>query len=40
MEKKEKWKKMVKLNLSILIFCPIIYMATLKVCKKFEEWLS
>ena len=24
---KEKWKKMVKINLSILVFCPTIYMA-------------
>ena len=28
--KKEKWKKMVKINLSILVFCPTIYLATLK----------
>ena len=25
--KKEKWKKMVKINLSILVFCPTIYLA-------------
>ena len=37
MEKKEKWKKMVKINLSILVFCPTIYLATLKVYKKFED---
>ena len=35
--KKEKWKKMVKINLSILVFCPTIYLATLKVYKKFED---
>ena len=35
--KKEKWKKMVKINLSILVFCPTIYLATLKVFKKFED---
>ena len=23
----EKWKKMVKINLSILVFCPTIYLA-------------
>ena len=33
----EKWKKMVKINLSILVFCPTIYLATLKVYKKFED---
>ena len=38
--KKQKWKKMVKINLSILVFCPTIYLATLKVNKKFEDWLS
>ena len=31
--KKEKWKKMVKINLSILDFCPTIYLANLKVFK-------
>ena len=30
-------KKMVKINLSILIFCPTIYLATLKVYMKFED---
>ena len=35
--KKEKWKKMVKINLSILVFCPTIYLATLKEYKKFED---
>ena len=25
--KKEKWKKIVKINLSILVFCPTIYLA-------------
>ena len=33
MEKKEKWKKMVKINLSILVFCPTIYLATLRNLK-------
>ena len=33
----EKWKKMVKINLSILVFCPTIYLAILKVFKKFED---
>ena len=33
----EKWKKMVKINLSILVFSPTIYLATLKVYKKFED---
>ena len=36
----EKWKKMVKINLSVLVFCPTIYLATLKVYKKFEDCLS
>ena len=35
--KKEKWKKMVKMNLIILVFCPTIYLATLKMYKKFED---
>ena len=37
MEKKEKWKKIVKINLSILVFCPTIYLATLKAYTKFED---
>ena len=37
MEKKEKWNKMVKINLIILVFCPTIYLATLKMYKKFED---
>ena len=37
MEKKETWKEKVKINLSILVFCPTIYLATLKVHKKFED---
>ena len=37
MEKKAKWKKMVKINLSILVFCPTVYLATLKAYKKFED---
>ena len=36
MEKK-KIEKMVNINLSILVFCPTIYLATLKVYKKFED---
>ena len=32
-----KKKKMVKINLSILVFCPTIYLATLKVYKKFKD---
>ena len=35
--KKEKWKEKVKINLSILIFYLTIYLATLKVHKKFED---
>ena len=38
--KKQKWKKAAKINLSILIFFPTIYLATLKVYTKFEDWLS
>ena len=38
--KNEKWKEKVKINLSILVFCPTIYLATLQVHKKFEDWLS
>ena len=30
-------KKKVKINLRILVFCPTIYLATLKVHKKFED---
>ena len=33
----KKWKKMVKINLSILVFCPTIDLATLEVYKKFED---
>ena len=38
----EKRKKMVKINLSNLFFCSTIYiyLAILKVYKKFEDWLS
>ena len=36
----EKRKKMVKIKLSILVFCPTIYLATLKVYKKFEDFGS
>ena len=37
--KKETWKEKVKINLSILVFCPTIYLATVKVYNKFEDWL-
>ena len=36
----EKSKKMVKINLCILVFCPTIYLATLKVYEKFEDYGS
>ena len=38
--KKEKWKKKAKINLSILIFFPTIYLATLRVYTKFEDFAS
>ena len=38
--KKGKIEKMVKINLSILDFCPTIYLATLKVYTKFEDFGS
>ena len=38
--KKEKWKKKAKIYLSILIFFPTIYLATLKVYTKFEDFGS
>ena len=34
---KGKMEKDRKINLSILVFCPTIYLATLKVYKKFED---
>ena len=34
---KRKMEKMVKINLRILIFCPTIYLATVKVYTKFED---
>ena len=37
MEKKEKWKKKAKINRSILVFFPTIYLAPLKVYKKFDD---
>ena len=37
--KKEKWKKIVKINLSILVLCPTMYLATL-VYTKFEDFGS
>ena len=39
-ENKEKWKNKAKINHSILVFFPTIYLATLKVYTKFEDWLS
>ena len=38
--KKQKWKKKAKINLSILIFFPTIYLATLEVYTKFEDFDS
>ena len=38
--KRQKWKKKAKINPSILIFFPPIYLVTLKVSTKFEDWLS
>ena len=38
--KKEKSKKKAKINLSILIFRPTIFLATLKVYTKFEDFGS
>ena len=38
--KKQTWKKKAKINLSILIFFPTIYLATLKVYTKFEDFGS
>ena len=35
--KKEKWEKDGKINIIILVFCPTIYLATLKMYKKFED---
>ena len=40
MEKRKNGKKIVKINLSIFVFCPTIYLATLKVYKKFEDFGS
>ena len=37
---KSKNEKKAKINLSILIFFPIIYLATLKVYTKFEDFGS
>ena len=34
--KKQKWKKKTKINLSILIIFPTIYLATLKAYTKFQ----
>ena len=33
----EKWEEKVKINLSILVFCSTIYLATLKAYEKFED---
>ena len=38
--KMQKWKKKAKINLSNLIFFPTIYLATLKVYTKFEDFGS
>ena len=38
--KMEKWKKKAKINHSILVFFPTIYLAPLKVYTKFEDWFS
>ena len=38
MEKKKKMEKRAKINLSILIFFPTTYLATLNVYTKFEEF--
>ena len=35
--KNEKWKKKAKIEHSILIFYPTVYLATLKVYTKFED---
>ena len=35
-KEKKKWKKKDKINLSILVFCPIIYLASLKVYTKLK----
>ena len=40
MEKKKNGKKKAKLNLSILIFFPTMYLATLKMYTKFEDFGS
>ena len=37
---KQKWKNEAKINLSILIFFPIIYLATLKMYTKFKDFGS
>ena len=34
---KEKTEKEGKINLSSLVFCPTVYLATLKVYTKFED---
>ena len=36
----EKWKKKANINLRILIFFPTIYLATLNVYTKFEDFGS
>ena len=36
----EKWKKKTKINPSILIYFPTIYLAMLKVYTKFEDFGS
>ena len=36
----ENGKKKANIKFSILVFFPTIYLATLKVYTKFEDWLS
>ena len=40
MEKKDKWKKKTKINLTIVVFFPTIYLVTLKVYTNFEDFGS
>ena len=36
MEKRKKWKKMVKINLIILVFCSTIYLALSRCIRNLE----
>ena len=38
--KKQTWKKKVKINVRTLVVCPTIYLVTLKMYKKFEDFGS